>query len=118
MMEKIPDLPTAAFMKVLNWGVLRSSPQAVGSGLVVGAKGVGGIQTHHAEEDAGSYVVESQGESFLIDPGYFQDTAIEHTLPVIGDFKEGGREGDLMDTRATAPLSDMWEADTMRSITE
>ena len=97
--------------------MLRSSPRAYGSGLVVGVKGVGGRQTHHAQEDAGSFVLQSRGESFLIDPGYFQPTAVEHTLPVIGRFEQGGRPGQILEVTAPAPISDAWEAGPLRSMT-
>lgn len=114
--KQMPDLPTLAYLDVLNWGVLRSSPRACGAGLVVGIKGVGGRQTHHAQEDAGSFVLQSRGESFLIDPGYFQPTATEHTLPVIGEVSQGGRPGQILDVTAPATLCDAWESGPLRSI--
>jgi hypothetical protein len=110
-------LPTLACLEALNWGVMRSSPRAYGSGLVVGIKGVGGLTTHHAQEDAGSFVVQSRGESFLIDPGYFHGSAVEHTLPLIGTFKTDGKEGDIFQTAAQAPLADAWETADLRSVT-
>jgi hypothetical protein len=132
MLDKVPDLPTVAAMPLLNWGVLRSSPQACGSGLVVGVKGVGGAQTHHHQEDAGSFVLQSRGESFLIDPGYYQGTASEHTLPQIGppvvaasaegrtasgDARIESKAPPVLDSSAPAPLSDIWEEGDLRSIT-
>lgn len=130
--DKIPDLPTVDYMKILNWGVLRSKPDAVGAGLVMGIKGVGGEQTHHSEEDAGSFVLQSRGESFIIHPGYYQDAASEHNLPLIGSIRQAvnqkpisltanqavtSAEGQLKVRSFIAPISDAWETGDLRTMT-
>jgi hypothetical protein len=94
-------------------------------------KGVGGPQTHHGNEDAGSFTVDSAGEAFLIDPGYFQGTAMEHNLPLVGElrpvaaesgFNKGGAavtaapEGGTFNKTAPVALSDAWESGDLRSV--
>jgi Heparinase II/III-like protein/IPT/TIG domain len=128
VLTEAPALPTLLAMPVLQWGVMRSSPQAIGSGLVVGVKGVGGAQVHHGQEDAGSFVLQSRGESMLIDPGYFHATATEHSLPLIGEvvdakaiINQNGRAstepGATFDVGAQAPILDTWEKGLIRSMT-
>jgi hypothetical protein len=130
--ERIPPLTVADSLEVLNWGVLRSSPDAYMKGLVLGVKGVGGKLTHHAQEDAGSFVLQSRGESFLFDPGYFNDSATQHSLPLVGELKPGQEQqgvngagqkviwvpaGLLFNQAEPALLSDKWESGDLRSIT-
>jgi IPT/TIG domain/Heparinase II/III-like protein len=128
VLTEAPALPTLLAMPVLQWGVMRSSPQALGSGLVVGVKGVGGEQIHHAQEDAGSFVLQSRGESMLIDPGYFHGTATEHSLPLIGEVVDAkaliNRNGAVttvpgatFDMNAPAPLLEAWEKGSIHSMT-
>lgn len=128
----IPSLTTADSLEVLNWGVIRSAPDAYMKGLVLGVKGVGGKLTHHAQEDAGSFVLQSRGESFLFDPGYFNDSATQHSLPLVGDLKPGQERqgvngagqkviwvpaGVIFNQDEPAPLSDKWASGNLRSIT-
>jgi hypothetical protein len=128
----IPPLPVADALEVVSWGVLRSAPDAYMKGLVLGVKGVGGVLTHHAQEDAGSFVLQSRGESFLFDPGYFNDSATQHSLPLVGDIKPGAERsgvngagqqvtwvpaGAIFKQTEPAPLSDKWESGSQRSIT-
>ena len=128
----IPPLTTADALEVLQWGVLRSAPDAYKKGLVLGVKGVGGVLTHHAQEDAGSFVLQSRGESFLFDPGYFNDSATQHSVPLVGPIKPGVEQsgvnkagtqvtwvpaGAIFNQKAPAPLSDKWASGSQRSIT-
>ena len=128
----IPPLTVADALEVVSWGVLRSAPDAYKKGLVLGVKGIGGLLTHHAQEDAGSFVLQSRGESFLFDPGYFNDSATHHSLPLVGEIKPGversgvngaGQQvtwvpaGAIFNQKAHAPLSDKWDSGNLRSIT-
>jgi len=130
--ETIPPLTVADALEVVSWGVLRSAPDAYKKGLVLGVKGIGGLLTHHAQEDAGSFVLQSRGESFLFDPGYFNDSAMHHSLPLVGEIKPGqersgvngaGQQvtwipaGAIFKHREPAPLSDKWDSGSLRSIT-
>jgi hypothetical protein len=76
-------------------------------------KGKGKQSTHHANEDQGSVVVYARGENFLIDPGYFEPAARDHTLPLLGQYVRR----KSWDPRAEALLSDTWESGDRRGIT-
>jgi hypothetical protein len=73
-------------------------------------KGNGKFNTHHAHADQGSFVLHANGEAYLIDPGYFEGKAAQHSLPLIGDHT------NLIPT-AFAPIQDAWEKGDMRSMT-
>ena len=77
-----PGVPVAAKLPELNWGVLRSDGAYIPS-LVAGIKGEGGFNTHHYQADAGSFILDARGEEFLLDPGYYQDKANNHSLPLV-----------------------------------
>jgi len=79
----VPDLPVVARLPNLHWGVLRSDKQAFRSGMVVGVKGRDGDTTHHAQADLGGFTLDAGGEMLLIDPGYYQGDAEDHSLPLI-----------------------------------
>lgn len=77
-----PGIPTVAVLKSMQWGTLRSE-SAFQPKLVVGVKGSTGQLTHHAQNDLGSFVIQANGEAFVIDPGYYQSEATAHSLPLI-----------------------------------
>ena len=103
---QFPGVPTLAVLKTLQWGVMRSSGDFLPK-LVVGVKGQGGLISHHAQQDAGSFVVHADGEAMLIDPGYYQPDAGAHTLPLI-DGTGPGLTG--------APIAEAWEAGGQRAM--
>jgi len=110
--EKFPDLPTLHIVSSIQEGVLRSDAGLVPS-LVTGVKGKGKQSTHHANEDQGSVAVYARGENFLLDPGYFEPAATDHTLPLLGQYVR--RKSN--DPRAEAMLSDQWESGELRGMT-
>ena len=79
--------------------------------MVVGVKGKGQLSTHHANADQGSFVLYARGRFFLIDPGYFDGEATDHSLPLIG-----ATPGVKLDGKAVCPLTDAWEAGQIRSM--
>lgn len=83
-----PGLPTSSVLSNVQWGVMRSSPDRL-AGLVVGLKGSSKVQTHHAQTDAGSFVLQAGGEGFFIDPGYYQPGAPQHSLPIVDGVSPG-----------------------------
>lgn len=106
--DRFPGVPTVVRLPVLNQGALRSDA-GYEPALVVGVKGRGGPTTHHTQEDAGSFVLQSRGESFLIDPGYYQGAADAHSLPLV--------DGHGPDRRGVARISEAWELRDLRTMT-
>ncbi len=102
-----PGVPLADFLPVLNWGVLRSD-NSFTPGLVVGVKGRGGATTHHAQEDAGGFVIDARGESLLIDPGYYQGKATAHSVLLF--------EGKGPHSRGRAAITKAETTDKWRSL--
>ncbi|HYW81264.1 MAG TPA: IPT/TIG domain-containing protein, partial [Thermoguttaceae bacterium] len=107
--EQFPGVATLAYLPVLNWGVMRSAGTSFEPKLVVGIKGRDGQTTHHAQEDLGGFVLQADGESLLIDPGYYQGKADNHSLPLIG------AKGP--NSRGTALITDAWENAGLRTMT-
>jgi hypothetical protein len=103
-----PGVPTLSFLETLHWGVLRSDGLFT-PGFVVGVKGRDGALTHHAQKDLGGFVLQANGESFLIDPGYYQPEAGSHSIPLVG--------GKGPDKRGRALISDAWEHGKLRTMT-
>jgi hypothetical protein len=129
--KDFPGVPTLSMLESINQGVMRSD-RAFFPGMVVGIKGNGDLNTHHAQEDQGSFVLQARGEAFLLDPGYFQSVATDHSLPLIGDvlqsnavasFTAGGTAivsttpGATFNPDALAPVFDAWEKGPLRSMT-
>jgi len=110
--KQFPPLPTLHTVRSIQEGILRSDG-AVVPALVTGVKGKGEKSTHHANEDQGSVVVYARGENFLIDPGYFEGAATDHTLPLLGQYVRR----KSWDARAEAKLSNMWETGDRRGMT-
>ena len=117
--EDMPPLPTLAHMDVMQWGVMRSSPDAHKKGVVVGIKGQGGIITHHVQDDQGNFVLHAHGEELLLDSGYGKMEASLHSIPIPVKKKPesakdqpGGVKG-----KADAPLLNLWEQGDLRTIT-
>jgi|GEM_PF-1458763 len=107
-----PALPTIHVVDSINEGVLRSDGALVPA-MVTGVKGKGKLSTHHANEDQGSVVVYARGELFLIDPGYFNGGATDHTVPILGEYVSR----QSWDPRAEAVIVDRFEQGTLRSMT-
>ena len=80
--EEFPGVPTLAYLESIHWGAMRSD-DTFKPGLVVGVKGSRGPLTHHKQNDLGSYVVHANGEAYLVDPGYYEGKATDHTLPLV-----------------------------------
>jgi hypothetical protein len=77
----------------MQWGVMRSSGKRFEPDVVVGLKGAAGEITHHFNSDQGSFTVDVHGVSLLIDPGYYQGEAKDHSVPIIdgvGPQRKGG----------------------------
>jgi len=105
--EEFPGVPTLAWLKDMHWGAMRSDssfkPQ-----LVVGVKGSQGPLTHHKQHDLGSFVIHANGEAYLVDPGYYEGKATDHSLPLI-DGKGPGVTGSR--------ITDAWEEGPWRHMT-
>jgi hypothetical protein len=80
--REFPGVPTLAWLKDMHWGAMRSDGSFTPN-LVVGVKGSRGPLTHHKQHDLGSYVVHANGEAYLVDPGYYEPKATDHTVPLI-----------------------------------
>lgn len=106
-----PGVPTLSTLESVQEGVLRSDHSFIPA-MVLGVKGKGAFSTHHANMDQGSFVLYARGQFFLIDPGYFDGNAADHTLPLIGPI-----ESAKLDPRAPCPISDAWEANNLRAMT-
>lgn len=98
--EAFPGVPTLSYLDRMEWGVMRSRGEAFIPELVVGVKGSGGPLSHHKQNDLGSFMLYAGGEMLLIDPGYFQGGAREHTLPLV-DGKGPGHSG--------SQIAEAWE---------
>ena len=105
--EKFPGLPTLAYLDSMHWGAMRSDG-TFNPGLVVGLKGSRGPLTHHKQNDLGSYVVHANGEAYLVDPGYYEGKATDHTLPLI-DGEGPGVSG--------SSITQSWEKGPWRHVT-
>lgn len=81
--ETFPGVPTAYVAPDIMYGALRSRGDVFRPEIVVGLKGAHGEITHHHQSDQGSYTVDMDGVSLLIDPGYFNGSSKDHSLPVV-----------------------------------
>lgn len=102
--KEFPGVPTLTWLKDMQWGAMRSD-SSFEPRLVVGLKGSRGPLTHHKQNDLGSYVVHSRGEVMLVDPGYYEPKAEDHTLPVVDGAGPGVRG---------ASITEAWEEGTWR----
>lgn len=105
--EKFPGVPTLAWLKDMQWGAMRSDSSFTPK-LVVGVKGGQGPLTHHKQNDLGSYVVHANGEAYLVDPGYYEGKATDHTLPLV--------YGEGPDVRGSS-ITDTWQQGPWRHMT-
>jgi hypothetical protein len=108
---EFPGLPNLATLESVQEGVLRSDGRQLLPRLVTGIKGKGPDSTHHANEDQGSFVFYADGEMILLDPGYFEQTAREHSLPLIGDPTKM-----TLNPTTPAKLEGAWEKGDWRSL--
>jgi len=108
---QFPGLPTLAHLESLHEAIMRSDGKTVMPTLVTAVKGKGQLSTHHANQDQGSFVLQANGESLLIDPGYFQDGPANHSLPVIGDVATM-----KLDPKVVCPITHKFEAGDLRSL--
>lgn len=81
-LAQCPPLPTVSILEEMHWGMMRSDGAYIPK-AAVGVKGQQGRLSHHKQEDLGSFVYYANGENYLIDPGYYQPKATDHTLPLI-----------------------------------
>jgi hypothetical protein len=77
--------PTTAYGSVSNFAVIRSDGTSYAPNLVIGFKGqsADGAINGHRHFDPGSFVVQDRGQPLLIDPGYYQPNAPQHSTPVV-----------------------------------
>ena len=108
--SEFPGMPTISHLESINEGVLRSDGTFIPR-MVVGIKGNGTQNTHHANTDQGSFVFYARGEVLLLDPGYFEDGPDKHSNLVIGEPAKG-----KWNPKAFAPIQDAWEAGDLRSM--
>jgi hypothetical protein len=91
--DTFPGVPTLSTLSYMQWGVMRSSGKQFKPDVVVGIKGAAGEIAHHFNYDHGSFTVDVHGVSLLIDPGYYQSAAKDHSVPIIdgvGPQRKGG----------------------------
>ncbi len=67
----MPPLPTFKLLHGVEQAVMRSEPVLKPS-LMTAVKGNGVVNTHHANQDQGSFLLYAHGDCLLIDPGYFE----------------------------------------------
>lgn len=120
--KNMPPLPTLAHLDRMQWGVMRSSPDAFKKGVVVGVKGMGGQATHHAQQDQGHYVLHAHGREFFLDAGYDKTSAIQHAIPLPTldekDFEKFDLKGvPQFNNLADAPIINVWEQGDLRTMT-
>ena len=101
-----------AVLESVQEDVLRSSGKKLIPAMVTGVIGKGLLSTNHANEDQGSFVFYANRENILLDPGDFEQTALKHSLPLIGD-------PEKMSLNATTParLQNAWSQGKWRSVT-
>ena len=100
---EFPGLPTLSMLPSLNTGCLRSD-RSLRPGLMVAVRGHGTDEHGHKQPDTGSFVLYARGENFLIDPGYYQPAADNHSLLLVDGLTpqgkttaslEGSEKGDV-----------------------
>ncbi len=94
--DKAPPLPIVSVLPDVSWATLRSAPR-VDTPFLLGLKGLRGPTPYHQQQDTGSLVLFGHGDQLVIDPGWGQSAARQHTLPLIdgaGPDKTGGRITD------------------------
>lgn len=101
-----PGVPTLTHLDRMQWGVMRSSGDYIPD-LVVGVKGSRGELSHHKQKDLGSFMLYAGGEMLLLDPGYYQADADDHSLPLIN-----GKGPDVNGSR----IVEAWEAGPWRTM--
>jgi len=111
MPADFPGVPTMAYLEKMNWGVMRSQGDVVKPNLIVGIKGHDGLLTHHGQEDKGGFELHARGEAFIIDPGYYNAEAANHSLPLING------NGPDRGSRYSAKIIDAWESGSIRDQT-
>ena len=80
--KEFPGVPTLSILESVQWGAMRSSG-VLRPALVVAVKGNPPERLPHAQPDYGSFVLQSRGERFLIDPNYQNRDSELHTLPLV-----------------------------------
>ncbi len=117
--EEMPPLPTLLTLDTIQWGVMRSAPDAHKQGLVVGIKGLGGQKTHHLHDDQGNYVFHAHGREFFLDAGYNKHEAYQHSIPLPAKPDEDIKIKKLpgFNRSADTPLIHDWEDGDVRTIT-
>lgn len=78
-----PELPVVAKIEDVNWVTMRSHGR-VDAPLLVGLKGIqNGPQPYHQQADAGGFTIYAAGEPLVVDPGWGQSRASQHSIPLI-----------------------------------
>ncbi len=95
-----PDLPVLARLDDVNWVTMRSHGR-VNAPLLVGLKGMqNGPQPYHQQTDPASFTLYNAGEPLVLDPGWGQSRAEQHSIPLID-----GRGPDRWGAAITDTLS-------------
>jgi hypothetical protein len=93
-----PGLPTLSTLADLQIGVLRSDPN-LSSQLLLGIQGGDGNLTHHTQPDVGSFILQVDEETLVVDPGYYQPSSAAHSLLLVDDTGPQVTGGILVDSR-------------------
>lgn len=105
------NLPSPSLLTSTQWGSIKSQTNTATPDLYIGLKGSSnhevGTQQHH-ENDTCTFTLSSQGEQFLLDPGYNLPAAINHnSLSVDGNTVGGGNTN--VTTLGTASNNGSWQ---------
>jgi len=80
--KQFPGLPTISVLRGLHWGAMRSEGK-MDARLAVAVKGSDGPLAYHHQRDVGGLILRAAGEDLLIDPGWSQSSAEQHSVPLI-----------------------------------
>jgi hypothetical protein len=93
-----PGIPTLSTLDDLQLGVLRSDNSATPQ-LLVGVKGQAGNKTHHVQPDVGSFILQIDGETLILDPGYYQPSSTAHSLLLLNNTRPQVSGGILVESQ-------------------
>ena len=111
--EAFPGLPVLAIMDSTHEAMMRDTGADFIPGMATAVKGKNELETHHRQQDHGSFVLYAGGEMLLLDPGYFNGGLDEHSGLTFGT-------GDGLaktDRDAISPIRHPWESEFQRSVT-
>jgi hypothetical protein len=79
---RMPLLPTSSVLPISQLLTFRSSP-IWSSGATLSISGTHGRMSHHKQADQAGLIYSLDGRPVLIDPGYYQPTADDHSVMII-----------------------------------